>query len=218
LRACSKPSRAEIATVSMMAQCASWVGAAAQPAVHRLPRAMVATRCGCAARFRIEPPSRFVCRARRTNATMTTRTRLRQRSFAVVFVYFIMQLAGLPSHPQPPTIHDTVPERLRRLSRNPLGSARRGSNPLGVDLATPRRGSARCCDAQPPRHITASLVLRCQSTVAALGAAAAPAAPTAQDNGAPPPRNHQDFGVYVIGAMAQMFFGGNRLNLSTAMS
>ena len=30
---------------------------------------------------------------------------------------------------------DTVSERLRRWTRNPLGSARRGSNPLGVALA-----------------------------------------------------------------------------------
>ena len=30
--------------------------------------------------------------------------------------------------------HDTVSERLRRWTRNPLGSARRGSNPLGVAL------------------------------------------------------------------------------------
>ena len=30
--------------------------------------------------------------------------------------------------------HDTVSERLRRWTRNPLGSARRGSNPLGVVL------------------------------------------------------------------------------------
>ena len=29
---------------------------------------------------------------------------------------------------------DTVSERLRRWTRNPLGSARRGSNPLGVDI------------------------------------------------------------------------------------
>ena len=29
---------------------------------------------------------------------------------------------------------DTVSERLRRWARNPLGSARRGSNPLGVDF------------------------------------------------------------------------------------
>jgi hypothetical protein len=28
--------------------------------------------------------------------------------------------------------HDTVSERLRRWTRNPLGSARRGSNPIGV--------------------------------------------------------------------------------------
>ena len=30
--------------------------------------------------------------------------------------------------------HDTASERLRRWTRNPLGSARRGSNPLGVDF------------------------------------------------------------------------------------
>ena len=29
---------------------------------------------------------------------------------------------------------DTVSERRRRWTRNPLGSARRGSNPLGVDI------------------------------------------------------------------------------------
>ena len=28
--------------------------------------------------------------------------------------------------------HDTVPERLRGWTRNPVGSARRGSSPLGV--------------------------------------------------------------------------------------
>ena len=31
--------------------------------------------------------------------------------------------------------HDSVSERLRRWTRNPLGSARRGSNPLAVALA-----------------------------------------------------------------------------------
>ena len=31
--------------------------------------------------------------------------------------------------------NDTVSERLRRWTRNPLGSARRGSNPLGVAFA-----------------------------------------------------------------------------------
>ena len=30
------------------------------------------------------------------------------------------------------TSHDTMSERLRRWTRNPLGSARKGSNPLGV--------------------------------------------------------------------------------------
>ena len=32
-------------------------------------------------------------------------------------------------------LQDTVSERLRRWTRNPLGSARRGSNPLGVDAS-----------------------------------------------------------------------------------
>ena len=30
--------------------------------------------------------------------------------------------------------HDTVSEWLRRWTQNPLGSARRGSNPFGVDV------------------------------------------------------------------------------------
>ena len=34
----------------------------------------------------------------------------------------------------PPSHSDTVSEWLRRWTRNPLGSARRGSNPLGVAL------------------------------------------------------------------------------------
>ena len=33
------------------------------------------------------------------------------------------------------SVHATVSEWLRRWTRNPLGSARRGSNPLGVDVA-----------------------------------------------------------------------------------
>ena len=33
-----------------------------------------------------------------------------------------------------PLDHDSVSERLRRWTRNPLGSARRGSNPLAVVL------------------------------------------------------------------------------------
>ena len=40
--------------------------------------------------------------------------------------------------------HDTVPERLRRWTRNPLGSARRGSNPLGVDLLLSRWEQCAC--------------------------------------------------------------------------
>ena len=38
---------------------------------------------------------------------------------------------------------DTVSERLRRWTRNPLGSARRGSNPLGVAETKPREGAER---------------------------------------------------------------------------
>ena len=34
---------------------------------------------------------------------------------------------------------DTVSEWLRRWTRNPLGSARRGSNPLGVAFSVPRK-------------------------------------------------------------------------------
>ena len=43
-------------------------------------------------------------------------------------VLWCMALCFLPSR------QDTVSERLRRWTRNPLGSARRGSNPLGVAL------------------------------------------------------------------------------------
>ena len=39
---------------------------------------------------------------------------------------------------------DTVPERLRGWTRNPLGSARRGSNPLGVALCRPRCNPFSC--------------------------------------------------------------------------
>ena len=52
---------------------------------------------------------------------------------------------------------DSVSERLRRWTRNPLGSARRGSNPLAVALAsssgevasvaTATKGIALCCTA-----------------------------------------------------------------------
>ena len=38
-------------------------------------------------------------------------------------------------------LHDTVSERLRRWTRNPLGSARRGSNLLGVALSIGNAGS-----------------------------------------------------------------------------
>ena len=40
-------------------------------------------------------------------------------------------------------LHDTVSERLRRWTRNPLGSARRGSNPLAV-------ARRRCAQPPPP--------------------------------------------------------------------
>ena len=38
--------------------------------------------------------------------------------------------------------HDTVSEWLRRWTRNPLGSARRGSNPLGVGMRSSALGRA----------------------------------------------------------------------------
>ena len=40
-------------------------------------------------------------------------------------------------------LHDRVSERLRRWTRNPLGSARRGSNPLAVAFQSPPGGTAR---------------------------------------------------------------------------
>ena len=43
-------------------------------------------------------------------------------------------LLCLCTQPTPKMHKDTVSERLRRWTRNPLGSARRGSNPLGVAL------------------------------------------------------------------------------------
>ena len=42
---------------------------------------------------------------------------------------------------------DTVSERLRRWTRNPLGSARRGSNPLGVVLVWPSHALRKTCSA-----------------------------------------------------------------------
>ena len=56
-------------------------------------------------------------------------------------------------------LHDTVSERPRRWTRNPLGSARRGSNPLGVVTPctvkkTCKRCSAPCASrtARPNAH------------------------------------------------------------------
>ena len=55
--------------------------------------------------------------------------------------------------PGPRKKHDTVSERLRRWTRNPLGSARRGSNPLGVVSSRGTRGlflvSAICSATSP---------------------------------------------------------------------
>ena len=42
--------------------------------------------------------------------------------------------------------HDSVSERPRRWTRNPLGSARRGSNPLAVDKVQLRRQGWRPCN------------------------------------------------------------------------
>ena len=45
-----------------------------------------------------------------------------------------LDIERLCANTQSEILHqDTVSERLRRWTRNPLGSARRGSNPLGVD-------------------------------------------------------------------------------------
>jgi hypothetical protein len=50
------------------------------------------------------------------------------------FSYFHWHARHVSECSPPSTLrHDTVSERLRRWTRNPLGSARRGSNPLGVD-------------------------------------------------------------------------------------
>ena len=59
------------------------------------------------------------------------------------------------------TKHDTVSERLRRWTRNPLGSARRGSNPLGVAIVICRRIRAtffesELCNEQLDRENTRS--------------------------------------------------------------
>ena len=60
--------------------------------------------------------------------------------------------------------HDSVSERLRRWTRDPLGSARRGSNPLAVDehLGT-RRSRRKVCvkkrKVSKGRHIYAGRLL-----------------------------------------------------------
>ena len=56
-------------------------------------------------------------------------------------------------------IRDTVSERLRRWTRNPLGSARRGSNPLGVVLRI-AFCSARCMHSNQGCETHASQVSR----------------------------------------------------------
>ena len=55
-----------------------------------------------------------------------------QRSL-VNFCFLACVAVGLTNNDAHATT-DTVSERLRRWTRNPLGSARRGSNPLGVDI------------------------------------------------------------------------------------
>ena len=62
-----------------------------------------------------------------------------------------------------PCINDTVSERLRRWTRNPLGSARRGSNPLGVVYAVScscRVWLAKRCANEPGRTRTCNPRLR----------------------------------------------------------
>ena len=49
----------------------------------------------------------------------TSWLQVRQQCMLVGKLYFLV-------------VHDTASERLRRWTQNPLGSARRGSNPLGV--------------------------------------------------------------------------------------
>lgn len=53
---------------------------------------------------------------------------------------------------------DTVSERLRRWTRNPLGSARRGSNPLGVALANAPAGSRTRGTSMGGLYVTATLL------------------------------------------------------------
>ena len=48
---------------------------------------------------------------------------------------------------------DTVPERLRGWTRNPLGSARRGSNPLGVAI---ERTYVQCVVSAHPTNVSAA--------------------------------------------------------------
>ena len=57
---------------------------------------------------------------------------------AATILALAQMLQGLRS-----LVRDTVSERLRRWTRNPLGSARRGSNPLGVACCARARGLRR---------------------------------------------------------------------------
>ena len=55
----------------------------------------------------------------------------------------LSEVLAQPPHPKDRSrVSDIVSERLRRLTRNPLGSARGGSNPLGVVLSSNAISSA----------------------------------------------------------------------------
>ena len=83
-----------------------------------------------------------------------------------------LQLADLQTETN--RTYDTVSEWLRRLTRNPLGSARRGSNPLAVasGAATRRKPRAGNCRAASGLHTSlqysvASLQLQCPAPTSA---------------------------------------------------
>ena len=57
--------------------------------------------------------------------------------------------------------HDTVSERLRRWTRNPLGSARRGSNPLGVVLSHRHLSACAVQSTRPVENCYLGCAWRC---------------------------------------------------------
>ena len=60
-----------------------------------------------------------------------------------------------------PRRHDTVSERLRRWTRNPLGSARRGSNPLGVVLSHRHLSACAVQSTRPVENCYLGCAWRC---------------------------------------------------------